>query len=98
MGRKIASVPRAAITRRQRILPAVVGVYGNMVVGEIACLHGIFRRVFERAVDACIGAGLVGGDGFAVDASLIVVDANNLRSIRGSEWSRRLIPRLPVGP
>src|SRR5438128_9604024 len=32
----------------------------------------IFRRVFERVVEACIAAGLVGGEGFAVDASLIV--------------------------
>jgi transposase len=31
----------------------------------------IFRSVFERVVGACIGAGLVGGEGFAVDASLI---------------------------
>jgi transposase len=35
----------------------------------------IFRRVFERVVQACISAGLVGGEGFAVDASLIVADA-----------------------
>ena len=31
----------------------------------------IFRRVFERVVEACIAADLVGGEGFAVDASLI---------------------------
>jgi transposase len=31
----------------------------------------IFRSVFERVVGACIGAGLVGGEGFAVDASLV---------------------------
>ena len=29
----------------------------------------IFRHVFERVVAACIGAGLVGGEGFAVDAA-----------------------------
>ena len=46
----------------------------------------IFRRVFERVVGACIGAGLVGGEGFAVDASLIAADANKQRSIPGSEW------------
>ena len=45
----------------------------------------IFRRVFERVVEACIAAGLVGGEGFAVDASLIVADANKQRSIPGSE-------------
>src|SRR6202047_2850752 len=31
----------------------------------------VFRRVFERVVEACIAAGLVGGAGFAVDASLL---------------------------
>jgi IS5 family transposase len=35
----------------------------------------VFRRVFERVVEACIAAGLVGGEGFAVDASLIQADA-----------------------
>jgi transposase len=47
-----------------------------------------FRRVFERVVEACIAAGLVGGEGFAVDASLIAADANKQRSIPGSEWSK----------
>src|SRR6202048_4137051 len=50
----------------------------------------IFRTVFERVVEACIRAGLVGGEGFAVDASLIVADANKQRSIPGSEWSKEL--------
>ena len=50
----------------------------------------IFRRVFERVVGACIGAGLVGGEGFAVDASLIAADANKRRSIPGSEWTKEL--------
>ena len=36
----------------------------------------IFRQVFERVVEACIAAGLVGGEGFAVDASLIAADTN----------------------
>ena len=49
---------------------------------------GIFRRVFERVVEACLAAGLVGGEGFAVDASLIVADANKQRSIPGSEWQK----------
>ena len=43
----------------------------------------VFRRVFERVVESCIAAGLVGGEGFAVDASLIIADANNQRSIPG---------------
>jgi transposase len=50
----------------------------------------IFRIVFERVVGACIGAGLVGGEGFAVDASLIAADANKRRSIPGSEWNKEL--------
>ena len=50
----------------------------------------IFRSVFERVVSACMGAGLVGGEGFAVDASLIVADANKQRSTRGSRWNRQL--------
>src|SRR6058998_474684 len=52
----------------------------------------IFRRVFERVVEACIAAGLVGGEGFAVDASLIVADANKQRSIPGSEWQKAQDP------
>src|SRR5436190_1381888 len=52
----------------------------------------IFRRVFERVVDACIAAGLVGGEGFAVDASLILADANKQRSIPGSEWKKERNP------
>ena len=52
----------------------------------------VFRRVFERVVASCIAAGLVGGDGFAVDASLIEADANRQRSIPGSEWSKVCAP------
>src|ERR1700682_590995 len=52
----------------------------------------IFRRVFERVVEACIAAGLVGGEGFAVDASLIQADANKERSIPGSEWNKKRDP------
>src|SRR5260370_34572235 len=52
----------------------------------------IFRRVFERVVEACIAAGPVGGEGFAVDASLIVADANKQRSIPGSEWHKTRDP------
>ena len=51
---------------------------------------GIFRSVFERVVGACIGAGLVGGEGFAVDASLIVADANKQRSTPGPRWNKEL--------
>jgi transposase len=52
----------------------------------------IFRLVFERVVEACVTAGLVGGEGFAVDASLIVADANKQRSIPGPEWHKERDP------
>src|SRR6202158_3976195 len=48
----------------------------------------VFRRMFERVVEACIAAGLVGGEAFAVDASLIQADANKQRSIAGQDWRR----------
>jgi transposase len=59
---------------------------------ERFCDSGIFRRVFERVVEACIAAGLVGGEGFAVDASLIAADANKQRSIPGKDWDKNRVP------
>jgi transposase len=52
----------------------------------------LFRRVFEHVVGACIAAGLVGREGFAVDASLIQADVNKHRSIPGTEWSKDIDP------
>jgi transposase len=52
----------------------------------------LLRRVFERVVGSCIGAGLVGGESFAVDASLIEADANRQRSIPGKDWSKEVNP------
>src|ERR1700693_4265316 len=52
----------------------------------------MFRRVFESVVEACIAAGLVGGEGFAVDASLIAADANKQRSIPGKDWDKNRAP------
>jgi transposase len=46
-----------------------------------------FRHVFETVVARAIKEGLVGGRGFAVDASLIAADANKLRAVAGSEKS-----------
>ena len=45
----------------------------------------VWRKVFETTVQRCIAEGLVGGEGFAVDASMIKADANRQRSVRGSE-------------
>src|SRR6202166_3968482 len=52
----------------------------------------IVRSVFERVVGACIAAGLGGGKGFAVDASLIEADANKHRSIPGAQWNKDIDP------
>lgn len=54
--------------------------------------HDIFHQVFERVVASCINAGLVGGKGFAVDASLIAADANKCGSTHGDEWSHDIDP------
>jgi IS5 family transposase len=53
----------------------------------------VFRHMFERVVEACIAAGLVGGDGFAVDASLIQADANKRRSIAAQDWRKDRDPQ-----
>jgi transposase len=46
----------------------------------------LFRRLFEEVVERCIAEGLVGGEGFAVDASLIEADANRQRSVTATDW------------
>lgn len=45
----------------------------------------LLREVFEMTVWHYIEAGLVGGKGFAVDASLIRADANRRRAVPGDE-------------
>src|ERR1051326_8881446 len=39
----------------------------------------LLRQVFETTVARCMAEGLVGGEGFAVDASMIKADANRQR-------------------
>jgi hypothetical protein len=45
----------------------------------------VFRHVFEAVVRRAIAEGLVGGEGFAVDASLIAADANKQRAVPNSD-------------
>jgi len=45
----------------------------------------LLRRVFEAVLQRCIREGLVGGEGFAVDASLIKADANRQKGIEGEK-------------
>jgi len=53
----------------------------------------VFRRVFESVLAHCMEAGLVGGEGFAVDASLIEADANRSRSMAREEVTDLRDPR-----
>jgi IS5 family transposase len=43
------------------------------------------RRVFEGVVAKCIAAGLVGGEAFSVDASLIKADVNKKKRVPGDQ-------------
>jgi|TARA_B100000315_G_scaffold196006_1_gene187046 transposase len=50
----------------------------------------VFRLVFENVVRRCMAAGLVGGEGFAVDASVMEADASRYQGVPGDEeidWS-----------
>jgi IS5 family transposase len=46
----------------------------------------LLRKLFESTVARCIAKGLVGGEGFAVDASMIKADANRQNSTPGDRW------------
>src|SRR5512132_2376933 len=66
--------------------------------------HGRFRDsdtlrfVFEQVLERCVREGLVGGEGFAIDASLVKADANRQRGVPGAEadWSERPSISRPV--
>jgi transposase len=50
----------------------------------------VFRHVFESVVRRCMSEGLVRGEGFAVDASVVKADANRQRGVPSEEnidWS-----------
>lgn len=44
-----------------------------------------FRHVFESVLRRCMTEGLVGGEGFAIDASVVRADANRARGVPGGE-------------
>ena len=44
----------------------------------------LLRQVFETVVARCMAEGLVGGEGFAVDASVITADAHRQRGVTGT--------------
>ena len=51
----------------------------------------LLRKVFEMTVQQCIAEGLVGGEGFAVDASLIRADVSRPKAVLTADG-------LPAGP
>jgi hypothetical protein len=51
---------------------------------------GTFRWLFDEVLRRCMAAGLVMGEGFAVDASVVAADANGRRSVPGAvgvDWN-----------
>ncbi|MEO1169900.1 MAG: IS1182 family transposase [Pseudomonadota bacterium] len=56
----------------------------------------LLRRLFEATVERCLLEGLVGGEGFAVDASLIRADANRQRCGPAEATSRAVTEYLDV--
>jgi len=48
-----------------------------------------FRHLFETVLQRCIAEGLVGGEGFAIDASVVKADASRDSAMPGAEWPLR---------
>ena len=46
---------------------------------------GMFRQLFETVLQRCMKEGLVRGEGFATDASIIKADAQRINSVPGEE-------------
>ena len=47
----------------------------------------LFRQLFEEVLARCIAEGLVGGEAFGVDASLIKADASRYTKVEAAEWT-----------
>ena len=58
----------------------------------------VLRTVFEDVVRRCMKAGLVNGEGFAVDASVIEADASRFARVEGAEvdWTDAQQAQRPV--
>lgn len=87
--------------RKQRAVSRTT-VFGEpQVKADVRNRHGRFRegdllrRLFEPVVARCMAEGLVGGEAFAVDASLIVADAQRRHGVAQSRRSGSDVePRL----
>lgn len=52
-----------------------------------------FRHLFETVLRRCMSEGLVGGEGFAVDASIVKAEANRARGLPGNQpidWAHEI--------
>jgi transposase len=58
----------------------------------------LLRKVFDEVVCGCMTAGLVGGEGFAVDASVIEANASRFQRVEGAEvdWTDEQRASRPV--
>ena len=60
----------------------------------------LFRKLFEATLTRCMAEGLVTGEGFAVDGSLVRADASRLRCTRPAEedidWANPKLATRPV--
>jgi IS5 family transposase len=56
------------------------------------------RFVFEQVLGRCLSEGLVGGEGFATDASVIEADASRQRGVAGAEahWDKAMPLTRPI--
>jgi transposase len=56
----------------------------------------LLRRLFETVLARCIEEELVGGEGFAVDGSLIRADASRQKGVEAADWTALLAPSRAV--
>jgi len=59
---------------------------------------GVFRWVFDQVVRRCMAAGLIKGEGFAVDASLIAANASHQHSVQPGETCDLGRPEIDTRP
>ena len=53
----------------------------------------LFRHLFETVLARCIAEGLVGGEAFGVDASIVQADAKRLNKVETKDWTPERITR-----
>src|SRR6266478_2205598 len=98
----MASALNGSCARRSNFISAIAGSAASNSMTRFLIIrrsqlnrHGrfrdsdIFRQVFETVVRACMDAGLVKGEGFAFDASVMEADASRYHGKAPGEidWS-----------